>query len=225
MGMFEHANGGTLFLDEVDQLPYNVQPKLLRVLQEREVTRIGGSNVHIDVRVISATNKSLFELVKQGKFREDLYYRLNVVEVHIPPLTERCEDIPLLAYYQIDKLNRQMAKDVKHISTEVMNLFMSYSWPGNVREINNLIERCMIRCKDDTIKIEDLQDSAIKLTRDQAKVDFSSENPLEQVRNEAEKMAIKKALEMTGGNRSKAAEMLKISRTALYDKIKKFSMQ
>ncbi len=126
-GLFELANHGTLFLDEVDQLPYHIQPKLLRVLQEKEVTRIGGTPTPVDVRVIAATNKDLWQMVLDDKFREDLYYRLNVMEIHIPPLAERKEDIPLLVEHQFQKINQETATNVKNISNEVMELFLRYN--------------------------------------------------------------------------------------------------
>lgn len=184
-GFFEMAHKGTIFLDEVDQLPYHIQPKLLRVLQEKEVTRIGGKTIPIDIRVIAATNKDLSHMVEDETFREDLYYRLNVIEINIPPLSERKEDIPLLANYRLDKLNKQMVKNVDSISNEVMELFLSYDWPGNVRELNNLLEQVRMRAEADTIK---------------------------------------KVLELNNQNRSKTANMLKISRTALYDKLKKYKL-
>lgn len=155
-GLFELANHGTLFLDEVDQLPYHIQPKLLRVLQEKEVTRIGGTPTPVDVRVIAATNKDLWQMVLDDKFREDLYYRLNVMEIQIPPLAERKEDIPLLVDHQLQKINQEAATSVKHISKEVMELFLRYDWPGNVRELNNLLERSVILCQEDTLKPEHL---------------------------------------------------------------------
>lgn len=223
-GFFERADKGTIFLDEVDQLPYHVQPKLLRVLQEREVTRIGGDTVPIDVRVLSATNKNLQDMVNEGKFREDLYYRLNVVEVNIPPLAERKEDIPLLADYQLKRLNRQMVKDVKNISDEAMRLFLSYDWPGNVRELNNLLERSIILCQGDVLGLEHLGNFITRVMEGQTDLFLSFDNPLEEIRMRAEKSAIAKTLEMTGGNRTRAAGMLKISRTALYDKMRKYNL-
>lgn len=153
-GLFELANHGTLFLDEVDQLPYHIQPKLLRVLQEKEVTHIGGTPTPVDVRVIAATNKDLWQMVLDDKFREDLYYRLNVMEIHIPPLAERKEDIPLLVEHQFQKINQETATNVKNISNEVMELFLRYDWPGNVRELNNLLERSVILCQEETLKPE-----------------------------------------------------------------------
>lgn len=223
-GKFEMADQSTIFLDEVDQLPYHIQPKLLRVLQEREVTRIGGKTKPIDIRVIAATNKDLWKMVKDGKFREDLYYRLNVVEINIPSLCERPEDIPLLAEYQLKKLNRRMTKNVKYISPEVMELFKNYDWPGNVRELNNILEHAMNICQGDTLKSEHLGSFVSRVIANQVEIDYSSESPLETIRMKAEAQAIKRTLELTKNNRSLAAKILKISRTSLYDKILKYNI-
>lgn len=216
------ADGGTLFLDEVDSLPYHVQPKLLRVLQEKEVTRIGGRPHPVDIRVIAATNQDLWKLVEEGRFRKDLYYRLNVVEIDIPPLAQRREDISILAQHQLHRLSRQMAKRVEGISDEVLALLEAYDWPGNVRELNNILERAMNRCQGDVLEVKDLGDFVDKVLNQHVDVDWEDENPLEKVRMQAEKAAILEALEVTGGNRSKAAKLLKISRTSLYDKLEKY---
>ena len=194
-------------MDEVNSLPCHIQPKLLRALQEKEVTRIGGKPRPVDIRVIAAANQDLWKLVEEGKFREDLYYRLNVVEIDIPPLSQRREDISILAQHQLNRLSRQMAKRVERISDEVMTLFEAYDWPGNVRELNNILERAMNQCPGDTLELDDLD-----------------ENPLEKVRMQAEREAILKALEIANGNRSKAAKLLKISRTSLYEKIEKYKI-
>ena len=223
-GLFELANHGTLFLDEVDQLPYHIQPKLLRVLQEKEVTRIGGTPTPIDVRVIAATNKDLWQMVLDDKFREDLYYRLNVMEIQIPPLAERKEDIPLLVEHQLKKIRQEAVTNVTKVSKETMELFLRYDWPGNVRELNNLLERSVILCQEDTLKPEHLGSFVSKVLDSQMELLLTSEAPLEQIRMRAEANAIEKALELTGGNRSKTAEMLKISRTSLYDKLKKYNL-
>ncbi len=224
-GLFEKADQSTIFLDEVDQLPYHVQPKLLRVLQEKEITPIGGTARPVDIRVIAATNKDLWKLVKEGKFREDLYYRLNVVELHIPPLCERKEDIPMLANYEISKLNKEMTKNIKSLSPEVMDIFMSYDWPGNVRELNNVLEYAMNVCMEDTIRQEHLGSFLLKVIGKQVEFNFDSDAPLEDIRSQAEKEAIKAALKITKNNRSKAAKLLKISRRALYDKISRYHLE
>ena len=222
IGKFEMADKSTIFLDEVDQLPYHIQPKLLRALQEKEITRVGGETKAVDIRVIAATNKDLWKLVQEGKFRADLYYRLNVVEIHIPPLSERPEDIPMLANYQLKKLNKEMAKEVKKISDEVMELFVNYEWPGNVRELNNVLEHAMNICQGDTLNLEHFDMFVSKALTKTVEIDFSAESPLEQVRMHAEAEAIKKALELTKNNRSMAARILKISRMALYNKMEKY---
>lgn len=138
-GKLELAEKGTLFLDEVDKMPYNMQPKLLRVLQEKEFSRIGGKMKKMDVRIIAASNRNLLSLVREGKFREDLYYRLNIIRMSIPPLRERKEDIPILVRQEINEMNRKLNKNINGISPQVMRLFNNYSWPGNVRELKNII--------------------------------------------------------------------------------------
>lgn len=222
IGKFELADKSTIFLDEVDQLPYHVQSKLLRVLQEREITRIGGGTKPVDIRVLAATNKDLCQLVREGKFREDLYYRLNVVEIHIPPLAERKEDIPLLVNDQLKKLNKEMAKEVRGISAETMELFLNYDWPGNVRELNNILERAVNVCQGSVLELEHLGSFVSTVLEKLVAVDFTAASPLEQVRNRAEAEAIRRALELAQNNRSRAARILKISRTALYDKMVKY---
>ena len=211
-------------MDEVDQLPYHIQPKLLRALQEKEVTRIGGTVVPVDIRVIAATNKDLLQMVIDEKFREDLYYRLNVVEINIPPLADRRQDIPLLAQHFINKINKSMAKSIKYISPQVMEMLMMYNWPGNVRELNNVLERGMILCQGDTLEVEDM--SGFKARTSTVAIDntIALEGSLDEIRTNAEIAAIKNALKKTGGNRSKTAEILKISRTALYDKMNKYEI-
>lgn len=225
MGRFEMADKGTIFLDEIDQLPYHVQPKLLRVLQEKEVTLIGGKKVPVDIRVIAATNKNLKEMVAQGKFREDLYYRLNVVEIRVPPLAERRQDIPMLAEHQIKRLNKSMGKNVMDISKEVKHLLKCHDWPGNVRELYNILERAMNNCQGETLLPVHLGNFLTETLFEQNDISFDVfENPLDEIRNRAEKEAIEKVLEITEGNRSKASKILKISRTSLYNKIEKFKI-
>lgn len=224
-GKFEMADKGTIFLDEVDQLPWHVQPKLLRVLQEKEVCPIGGKTIPINIRVIAATNKDLKELVRQGKFREDLYYRLNVVEIRVPPLNERLIDIPLLANNQLKNLNKITGKNVKSISREVMELLMRHDWPGNVRQLNNILERAVNLCSGDVLELEHFQDFVLDNVRFSADALEGEDNPLEKVRDAAEKEAIRCALEMSGGNRSQTARLLKISRTGLYYKMVKYGLK
>ena len=224
-GYFEEADGGTLFLDEVDQLPYHVQPKLLRALQEKEITPVGGKTRDIDIRVIAATNKDLLKMAEEGLFREDLYYRLNVVEIHVPPLAERREDIPMLIDLQMKRLGRVLFKDIKGVSDDVMKAFFSYDWPGNVRELFNVLERGMINCRGDVLQFDDLGVFGAKLRPASFDLFLESDAPLEEVRNRAEEAAIRKVLEMTGGNRSLAAKMLKISRTSFYEKLNKLGIR
>lgn len=222
-GKLELAEKGTLFLDEVDKMPYNMQPKLLRVLQEKEFSRIGGKMKKMDVRIIAASNRNLLSLVREGKFREDLYYRLNIIRMSIPPLRERKEDIPILVRQEINEMNRKLNKNINGISPQVMRLFNNYSWPGNVRELKNIIERAMNMCLGNRIELNDLGDFV-----DEGfgfEIDgnlFSEKDPLEKVREIAEQKVIAKALELCKGNKNKTAELLKISRTTLYNKLERF---
>nr|WP_269478103.1 sigma 54-interacting transcriptional regulator [Hominibacterium faecale] len=214
-GKFELADKGTIFLDEVDQLPMHIQPKLLRVLQEKEIDRIGGKKIGVDVKVIAATNKNLPELVKDGRFREDLFYRLNVIELRIPPLRERKEDIRLLTEHKIKTID----KDIKGITKGAMKILYNYSWPGNIRELFNVIDRSAYFCSGDRIEEDDIMEM---LPQEKRKEYGSREiKSLEAVRDEAEKQAIKRALELYGGNKSKAAQALGVTRSNLYHKMKK----
>ena len=220
-GVLEMAENGTLFLDEIDQLPYHIQPKLLRVLQEKEFSRIGGRSRKMNVRIIAASNKNLEELVRAGNFREDLYYRLNVIRISIPPLRERQEDIPALIDKFIGDMNEKLDKKVKSVSNDVMKIFYNYHWPGNVRELMNVIERAMNMCTGNYIDTEDLGDFISRQLKMNVREDvFKDDAPLERAREICEREVILKALESCGGNRIKAANMLKISRATLYNKLR-----
>ncbi|MCQ4637485.1 sigma 54-interacting transcriptional regulator [Anaerovorax odorimutans] len=219
-GKLELAEKGTLFLDEIDKLPYHIQPKLLRVLQEREFARIGGKVKPMDVRIIAASNKNLAALVREDKFREDLYYRLNVIRLTIPPLRERKEDIGLFVEQGIREMNDRLNKNVEGVSPQVMKVFNEYGWPGNVRELKNLIERAMNLCGGKRIELSDLGDFLSEALYPELDGDFLSEsNPLQRARDLAEQKVILKALDLCGGNKQKTAELLKISRATLYNKL------
>lgn len=226
-GRFEAAHGGTMFLDEIDTFSPKLQVKLLRILQEGEFERVGDtSTVKVDVRVIAATNQDLKDLIKEGQFREDLYYRLNVIPVNIPPLRERKDDIPFLAEHFLQNSNqRAKGKEIKEVSSEVMDLFANYGWPGNVRELENVIERAVILCKGKTIEKEDLPDffHEVKIKEHQEAA-VSGNLPLKDAMRSSEKKIIEEALHKCGGNRRKAAEMLGINRTTLYNKMKEYNL-
>jgi len=214
MGKFELANGGTVFLDEIAELSYSVQSKLLRVLQDHIIQRVGGTtSKKIDIRLIAATNKNLYEEVNQKRFREDLFFRLNVLPIFIPPLRERQEDIPLLAKYFLNKFNHELKKNIKVFSRDVIRSLQSYYWPGNVRELQNVIERSVVLCKNDILTRKDLylgnENLAIKGT------DVVPELPLKEAINNFKKSYISKVLEKTGWKQTKASEILKIQRTYL----------
>lgn len=211
-GKFELADGGTIFLDEVGDMPLPLQGKLLRVIQEREVERVGGLRPReVDVRIIAATNKDLYRLVGEGKFRQDLFFRLKVLFLKVPPLRERVEDIPLLVYHFIDKYNRQLGRRIEGISDEAMEILKRHNWPGNVRELENMIETAVIFCKGRLIQVEDL---AFEFAGDEGRK-VGNKIAL----TELERDAIFRALEITGGNKSKAAKLLGISRSTLYEKL------
>lgn len=192
-GYFELADGGTLFLDEIGDLPYNLQVKLLRVLQNHEFNRVGGEkSVKVDVRVIAATNQNLLEKVRSKEFREDLYYRLNVIPVHIPPLRERKEEIPVLVMHFLEVFNRKYKLN-RRITPQAIDVFMDYDWPGNIRELENLIERLVVTSNNDIIKAEDLPHVMNKAALPSAAVSVTSIVPMRDAIASVEKQLLQKA--------------------------------
>jgi len=224
-GRFVQADGGSLFLDEVSEMSLTMQVKLLRVLQEREVTRVGGEKViQMDVRIIAATNRDLKFLIDEGKFREDLFYRLNVISLEIPGLRERGEDIPLLAQHFLDNFATKNRKAIKGFTPKAMDHFIKYDWPGNVRELMNAVERGSVLTQSDYVDVEDLP-AVIKPSR-QGPEDLRDFNeiyedmPLDQV----ERTFILKTLESADGNKSEASRRLGITRKTLHKKLKKYGV-
>jgi Nif-specific regulatory protein len=216
-GRLEIANGGTIFLDEIGDVAPGVQVKLLRFLEQREIERIGGNRtIKLDVRVLAATNKNLSRGIKKGSFREDLFYRLNSIQIHIPPLHKRIEDIPILANYFLDDFSKQMGKAKKKISPQAMDLMRIYEWPGNVRELKNTMERAMVLGGGDTILSQDLPEELRKLAH-RLPITFP---PLSQM----EKDHIIQALKLAGGNKTQAAAILRIGRATLYEKVKHYKI-
>ncbi|MBI5750444.1 MAG: sigma-54-dependent Fis family transcriptional regulator [Nitrospinae bacterium] len=215
-GRFQMADGGTIFLDEIGDISPKIQLKLLRVLQEFEFERVGDSNpIKVDVRLIAATNQDLKEKVKLGKFREDLYYRLKVVEINLPSLRERRVDIPLMTKHFIDKFNKKIKKNITGISADVEKLFMEYHWHGNIRELEHTIEHAFILCRQNTIAVEHLP---IEL-REFKSTPSSTTQRGKKLSDEDEYQAILQALEKTGWNKAKAARLLGMSRQTMYRKI------
>ena len=224
-GKIELAMNGTLFLDEISELPYEAQGKLLRVLQEKEVERVGGTaSKHIDVRIIAATNRDLGQLVEEGKFRQDLFYRLFVFDLTIPSLRERIEDILPLAYYFIDYFNVKFDLEVKHIDAKLQDWMLNYDWPGNVRELKAVIERGMNIVDGDTLSMNDLYFSTQVSTNTTTKKTVSLQSLEDEVRS-AEINAIQRALQESNGDRSLAAQKLKIHIASLYRKIAKYNLK
>jgi two-component system response regulator AtoC len=222
-GLFEMAHQGTMFLDEVGELPQNLQVKLLRVLQDGEIRRVGDTTAaQVDVSIIAATAKDLASEVKNGRFREDLYYRLNVLPIHLPPLRERKEDIPPLVNHFIDLYNRKLGLRIKGASTEAMERLLHYRWPGNVRELENCIERAMILAETDTIGLEGLP---MSWQGDEEKTVVSSGFSIKKNAKEMEIRLIKEALGKTRGNRLQAARMLEISHKTLLYKLKDYGLE
>ncbi|WP_083249035.1 sigma-54-dependent Fis family transcriptional regulator [Bacillus solimangrovi] len=220
-GKFDMANGGTLFLDEIGDMSLSLQAKLLRVLQEGEFYRVGSTErVHVDVRIIAATNRSLEEMVRNGEFREDLYYRLNVISLQIPPLRKRIADVEILINTIMKELNRLIGTSITGIDDHAKRLLMCYEWPGNIRELRNVLERAMTFSEFGKIQIEDLPDYMIE------KVHVVPENkePKLALAESAELSAIKIALAEADDNKSKAAKLLGISRSGLYEKLKKYGL-
>jgi transcriptional regulator with GAF, ATPase, and Fis domain len=222
LGRFELAHRGTIFLDEVGEMTAAMQAKLLRVLEEREFERLGGSEtIKVDVRVVAATNKDLKEEVAKGVFRADLYFRLNVVPLFLPPLRERKQDLSLFCAHFIARFNQGMGKQVRGVSPPAMNLLANYPWPGNIRELENCLERAMILAHGDEIGPEQLCWPGGELRVDPYESESREpESPLEI----AERREIERALKGTGWNRSRAAQALRVSRKTLYLKIKKYGL-
>jgi DNA-binding NtrC family response regulator len=219
-GLFAAAHGGTLFLDEIGELPLDLQPKLLRVLQEGEIRRVGETSPRrVDVRVLAATARNLAEEVEQGRFRDDLFYRLAVVELHIPPLRERREDIPLLAEHFVRKIAARERRPAPTISAEVLDALKNYLWPGNIRELENFMEKSMIFCRGSELDLASLPWEVRRQERHRAD-DLS----LKKASMRLEKEFIRKALAVTGGNRTQAARLLEISLRGLLYKMKEYGI-
>ena len=222
-GRFQLAGGGTLFLDEIGELPLTLQAKILRALQERIIEPLGGvAPVNIDVRFIAATNRDLPTMIREGKFREDLYYRLNVLEIHIPPLRERIEDIPLLVDYLLEKLCRKNNRPVRSVSRDFLAALSRHEWRGNVRELENVLERSLILCRGDILDLRDLPDHLLAPGRTAAPAPVSAlfENPLEA----AERNALEETLRKYAGHRERTAQALGISRRTLQYRLKKYGL-
>jgi two-component system response regulator PilR (NtrC family) len=227
-GLFEAANYGTIFLDEISATTPALQIKLLRVLQEREFIRVGGTaEIKVDVHVIAASNKDLLNEIAKGTFREDLYYRLNVIPVHLPPLRERKEDIPLLAEYFLKKVVRKGSErtPIKMIDAEAMKALMTYQWPGNVRELENTIERMVIMAPDDVIRLDQVPDTMKGISRCADLVDLEIPETgvdLEALLENAERAYLRKALEKTGGVKTDAAKLLGLTFRSFRHRLQKY---
>ncbi len=226
-GLFEQADGGTLFLDEIGEMPLALQVKLLRVLQDEEIRRVGGSSSRkVDVRVISATSKDLEDEVRKGHFREDLFFRLNVFALALPPLRDRPEDIPLLTEHFLAKYAERFNKPVPQSDPAAMRLLVSAEWPGNVRELENCIERGMVLCDGDRFSVDCLPERLRNLAREVEATPWLADTiSIKQAQEQMERILIKRALEQTGGNRTHAARLLEISHRALLYKLKEYGVE
>jgi len=212
-GKFEQADGGTVFLDEIGDVPPSIQVKLLRILQEREFERLGSNKTRqIDVRVLAATNADLRAALEEGRFREDLYYRLNVMPINIPPLRERKEDIPFLAEHFVTKFSKELGSPVTSISSGAMQKLLEYHWPGNVRELENVIERSLVLCSGQTLEAADIRLDMAPRTRAASADSFLPDGV---TLEEHEQNIIREALRRTNGNKSQAARLLGLTRNAL----------
>ncbi len=230
-GRFELADGGTLFLDEIAEIPVEMQVKLLRAIQESEFERVGGiQTIRVDVRLVVATNRDLQQEVAQGRFREELFYRLNVVPIRLPPLRERREDIPLLVEHFLAKFNARLNRAIDDISQNAMNLLCNYRWPGNIRELENVIERALVFAEGPVLDVEDLPEGLVEKSSTAPApllpgADASMKDIVKQATAELEKDLIVKALAETEGNVTQAARKLKISRKSLQNKMKEFGLR
>jgi two-component system response regulator AtoC len=223
-GLFETAEGGTLFLDEIGDIPVSLQPKLLRVLQESEIRPVGGGQSRaVDVRVIAATSKDLEKEMALGHFGEDLFYRLNVVPIILPPLRHRPEDIPLLCKFFINRFNKSLGSSITNISSAAMTALMQHDWPGNVRELENAIERAIVLADGNTLEPENFVFGKAATSNPDPTVGYDGFS-LKAAKAELEDKMIRKALAATGGNRTHAANMLEISHPSLLSKIKLYGI-
>jgi transcriptional regulator with PAS, ATPase and Fis domain len=229
-GRFELADGGTLFLDEVAEMPLEMQVKLLRVLQEQEFERVGGvSTIKVNVRIVTATNKDLPAEVKAGRFREDLFYRLNVVPIHLPALRDRSEDIDPLVQYFLRQFNTKLKKEIKGLDPEAMAALRGYSWPGNIRQLENVLERAALMCEGNVLRLVDLPEEVRGGFAPAPEAEGEGQSSLKEIvqrqTRSLEKDLIEKALEETGGNITRAAEKLGLSRKGLQLKIKDLGLK
>jgi len=226
-GFFEYANGGTLFLDEIGEMPLELQPKILRALEERQIIKVGSTKpIEIDIRLIAATNKDLLEMVKQGKFREDLYYRLNVVNIILPPLRERRSDIIILANYFLAQFNGKYGKNIESIDPDVIKTFYEYAWPGNVRELRNCIESMVVLTRGRTLSASDIPPYIGHALNSISRITYNTETAGASAYDIGmlKKEAIARALNAAAGNRKTAARALGISERTLYRKIKEYGL-
>jgi two-component system, NtrC family, response regulator AtoC len=229
-GVFEEAEGGTCFLDEIGHISPNMQAKLLRVLQEHEVRRVGGKDwMKVDVRVIAATNRNLADLVRQGTFRQDLYYRLNVVAIHLPPLRERVEDIPLLAGHFLKRYSQESGKSVTAISDRAMELLCAYSWPGNIRELENAMEQAVVLSNQPVLTPDDLpvttRDHAVSTSIDCPPPNGQFLFPDNPTLEEVKKRYVLHVLSRNQGNISRTARVLNIDRRSLYRMLARYKIE
>jgi two-component system response regulator AtoC len=224
-GLFEEANDGSLFLDEIGELPLGLQVKLLRVLEDEKIRRLGETrDTQVDVRIIAATHRDLAAETKAGRFREDLFYRLNVLPIHCPPLRDRREDIPLLIDHFLSRNNARLGTDIRGLDTEARRLLYEYAWPGNVRELENTVERAMVLTEGETITAADLPER-VREARDPVQMQLASgELSVKKTMRIIEEILIRRALQKTKGNRTRAAEILEISHRALLYKIKDYQI-
>lgn len=225
-GLFEEADGGTILLDEIGELPSNLQVKLLRALQEGEVRKVGDTKqIKLDVRIIAATSKNLGQEVRKDSFREDLFYRLNVIQIDLPPLRERREDIPLLINHFINRYNGKHHLKAKNISSAALNILVEYDWQGNIRELENAIERAVILSEGSCIEVSALPPDIRKLKAPGEKEMVNDEYSIKRIHLIMEEQLIKKALDKTKGNRTQAAKLLEISHPSLLSKMKEFRLR
>lgn len=225
-GRFEVANHGTIFLDEIGDISATLQVKLLRVLQEREFERVGGTKpIKTDVRIIAATNRNLTDDVKKGRFREDLFYRLNVININMPSLSERMDDIPVLAEYFLQKYRLEVNKMVEGFTDKAMKSLLDYNWPGNIRELQNVVERAVVLTKGKMIDTQNLPENVRQDASRRRSSDYTPLSTLKEAKQVFEKQFLEKALKYNKGNISRTAEMIKLARKNLQDKIKSYEIK